>query len=129
MKEENKQIGKGLWPFIFTLHIQPASLVFWSGSLEIKEKPYFEPQLLKFDQLILTLYTLSIYPSLHNQLIRTLFEGRAVLVDQVSKYLILIFLPGKFHCFWCKMTFHGHKKSSSYISKRTFCRFNVFFID
>ena len=63
MKEENKQIGKGLWPFIFTLHIQPASLVFWSGSLEIKEKPYFEPQLLKESTF---LYSVLLIISLYN---------------------------------------------------------------
>ena len=45
------------------------------------------------DMLSLTLYTLSIYPSVHNQLIRTLFEAHIVCKD---RFISLIYKQKKF---------------------------------
>ena len=40
------------------------------------------------DQLILTLFTLSVYPSVHNQLIQTIFKGRPVCQLDLNKCTI-----------------------------------------
>ena len=40
------------------------------------------------DQLIVTLFTLSVYPSVHNQLIRTIFKGRPVCQLDLNKCTI-----------------------------------------
>ena len=51
----------------------------------------YQPSLEKgLDQLIVTLYTLSIYPSVHKQLIWTLFEEHIVLQD-TELYVIVMY--------------------------------------
>ena len=63
---DNPQKGKNLNYCLFTYRV-----FLENGSLSYRPSPEQRSH-----QLIMTLYTLSIYSSVHNQLMRTLFEGR-----------------------------------------------------